>query len=121
MPPVDSFEAILAVSALAFLIAGFAMQVVAVWRGRRLMRRLAHEYPAIHEDAGQPWPVYFNTWRMQQYTTFIMQRGYQAVTDPTLLAAFDALRRLHIRFMVFLLGGFLVLGGAVLWLKYIAD
>lgn len=120
MPPVDTFETIVAISALAFLIVGFFLQIYSVWRGRKLMRRFALEYPAIYEDAGEPWPVYFNTWRMQQYNTFIMQRRYQTVTDPTLLAAFEALRRMQMRFMIFLLGGFLVLGGAVIWLEYIA-
>jgi len=84
------------------------------------MRRFANEYPAVYEDAGRPWPVYFNSWRLQQYNTFIMQRRYRAVSDPALLAALETLRRFQVRFMVFLLGGFMVLGVAVLWLKFIA-
>ena len=120
MPPVDTFEAIVAISGLAFLIVGFSLQIYSVWRGRKLMRRFATEHPATYEDAGRPWPVFFNSWRMQRYSTFIMQRGYQTVTDPTLLAAFEALRRFQLRAMTFLIGGLLMLGGAVIWIKYIA-
>lgn len=89
MPPIETFEHVLAATALVFLVGFGVLLVYSSWRGRRLMRRFAAAHPAEYDAANKPWPVFFNRLRQQQYQMFLMQRGYQTIPDPALIAAFE--------------------------------
>jgi hypothetical protein len=104
---------------LAFLVIGGALLALSVRRGRALCVELARRFPVEYEELGQPRPGFFDSARRNAYMRFVMQRQFTLLGDPYLIEQFGALRRSEIRHLVFLLGGFGVLGAAALWYEFL--
>ena len=109
----------IAIAGLVFLVLGGLSLVVSVVRGKRLCRRLASRSPKDYAELGSPLPGYFASSRRHAYFRVVLQRSYERLDDPDLVAAFARLRRLEVVQLVFLLAGFAGFGVAYVWLNWI--
>ena len=92
--------------------------VVSVRRGRDLCQRFAEHHPVEYAAAGEPRPGYFNSVRRQTYFRFVLQRGFEDLSDQGLVRDFSELRRFELQQLVFMVAGFSGFGAAFLWITF---
>jgi hypothetical protein len=115
-----TFEQAVVGTAIAFFSVASLLLVRSVRQGRALSELLAARHPDGYEKLGRPWPGYFQSARRNRYFRLVMQREYLRIDDPPLMLRFENHRRFQIRFLVFLMVGFVTLGIAALWLRHAA-
>lgn len=109
-------EHAIGVAGAAFFMVGGLLLLGSVRRGRALCRLFAERLPAVYAQVGSPRPGYFDSSRRHAYFRFIMQRGFEDLSDPLLFQEFSRLRRSELRKLLFLLTGFAGLGVVFVWL-----
>ena len=95
------------------------MLVFSVRRGRALCEELARRLPEQYAELGEPRPGFFDSPRRSRYFRFVLQRGYEELTDPYLVERFELQRRSEVRQLIFLLVGFATLGAAAVWYEFV--
>jgi hypothetical protein len=110
-------EHVVAAAALVFILVGGLGLLVSVVRGRRVCADFALRHPDLYAEVGEPRPGFFDSPRRDAYLRFVLERGYEAIPDPTLVEAFTRVRRHEVLELGYLLVGFALLGLAVLWLE----
>lgn len=102
----------LGVAGLLFLLAFILSIIFLNRRGRHLSLLVERQQPDLYADLGRPLPTTFPSERRMKFDEFIMQRGYEALSDPELVREFARLRRLETRLLGLAILILLILGGA---------
>jgi hypothetical protein len=82
-------------------------------------RLFAERWPELYAEREFPLPGFFLSPRRNAYFRFVLQRQFEELPDPQLVAEFERLRRTEMRDLVILVAGFAALGIAFLWLRFI--
>ena len=103
----------LGVAGLLFLLAFILSIIMLHRRGRSLSLRVERQQPELYRELGSPLPTTFPSERRMRFDEFIMQRGYEALSDPELVRGFASLRRLETRLLGVAILFLLLLGAAL--------
>ncbi|UCC73981.1 MAG: hypothetical protein JSV86_05335 [Gemmatimonadota bacterium] len=109
-------DSLVGVAGLTFLTVGVALAVVSYFKKRAVAGILRRRFPDRWNELGQPRPSLLTTSDVV-LNRFIFRREYLQLGDPHFADACDRVRRFYIAFMVYLLGGFVALGAAILVLR----
>ena len=93
-------ETVLGVIALIWLVVSFLLMARSISTGRALAEALALRHPKTYEELGRPYPGYFESVRRTRFARFVGQREFEALSDPVLVARFEAHRRSEAKLVV---------------------
>ena len=98
---------------MLFLLAFILSIILLNRRGRHLSLQVERQQPDLYRELGRPLPTTFPSDRRMHFDEFIMQRGYEALSDPELVRQFARLRKLETRLLGLAILILLVLAGAM--------
>ena len=110
-------EHVVAITGLAFVLAGAVLLVRSVLQGREACREFARLLPAEYVDHNSPMPGFTLSPRNNAYSIFIFQRKYEQLSQHRLVQRFGELYRQDVRLLLFIFLGFGALGVAWLWFE----
>lgn len=102
---------------MLFLAAGGLLMARRIYLGRALCDEFERRLPTEYLAHKEPRPAFFYSARSAAYSAFVLQCKFRQLSDPYLVARFEAVRTQEIRTLTFVFCGFAALGLAYLWME----